>query len=211
MDGNSLLLKMSCQGGGRRGQLPPSQLVIYHLIFLVLTTQCECSLCQRHVKWGLGGAVQHAPGQPPSFSNSHGAPAVSNFISFTSFTKGVSVYKTRANATLTTSAGTKPQSSDLGVAMKDESSRWDWRSEARVWMMLSSAFSRTGGGIGSWRPRVRTWWDGGWSLSEGWANLIPVWYTLICALHLSPDCEREGRWAGTCQTLYGMRRLFINH
>lgn len=56
--------------------------------------------------------------------------------------------------------------------------------------------------------------QGGWgglSLGQGWTNFIPVWYTLICALHLSPDCECEGRWAGTCQTLYGMRRLFINH
>lgn len=145
-----------------------------------------------------------ASGQPlPS------APVVSNFISFTSsFTKGVSVYKTKANATLTPSAGTKPQSSDLGLAMKDESSDRDWCSEARVWVMLSSAF-RTD----RWRKKTRTGEDrtGELSLGQGWTNLVPVWYTLICALHLSPDCECEGRWAGTCQTLYGMRRLFINH
>ena len=58
----------------------------------------------------------------------------------------MSVYKTPANATLTVSAGTKPQSSDLGWAVKDESSDWSWCSGARVWMMLSAACRRTGGG-----------------------------------------------------------------
>lgn len=44
----------------------------------------------------------------PSFSSSRRVPAVSNFISFaSSSTKGVSVYKTPANVTLTMSAGTK--------------------------------------------------------------------------------------------------------
>lgn len=89
---------------------------------------------------------------------------------------------------------------------------WDWCSEARVWMMLSSAFRQTGGGERvQRRPTDEHREDGGLSLGQGWANLIPVWYTLICALYLSPDCECEGWWAGTCQTLYRMRRLFINH
>lgn len=58
----------------------------------------------------------------------------------------MSVYKTLANATLTTSAGTKPQPSDLGPAVKDESSDWGWCTEARVWVILSSAYRRTGVG-----------------------------------------------------------------
>ena len=37
--------------------------------------------------------------------------------------------KPQQNATLTTSAGTKPQSTDLDLAMKDESPDWDWCSE----------------------------------------------------------------------------------
>lgn len=141
------------------------------------------------------------------------APAVSNFISFTSsFTKGLSVYKTLANATLTTSAGTKPQSSDLGLAMKDESSVWGWCSEARVWVMLSSVCRRTGGRERvQRRPRDEDGEDRGLSSGQGWADVVPVWYTLICTLYLSPDCVCEGRWAGTCQMLYGMHRLFINH
>jgi len=80
----------------------------------------------------------------PCFSNIGRAAAVGNFISLTSsFTKGVSVYKTPANVTLTMSAGTKPQSSDLDPATKDESSDWDWCSEARVWVMLSPAREQT--------------------------------------------------------------------
>lgn len=56
---------------------------------------------------------------------------------------------------------------------------------------------RIGGGVKPW-PRL------------GPTSFLfdTLWYV---ALHLSPDCECEGRWAGTCQTLYGMRRLFINH
>jgi len=92
--------------------------------------------------------------------------------------------------------------------MKD----WDWCSEARVWMMLSSAFSRTGGGGKSaTRDKRRGRGGGGLSSGRGRTNVIPVWYTLICVIHLRPSCECEGRWAGTCQTLYGMQRLFINH
>lgn len=53
--------------------------------------------------------VQSNMPSAPSFSSSRRVPAVSNFISFTSSsTKGVSVYKTPANVTLTMSAGTKP-------------------------------------------------------------------------------------------------------
>lgn len=114
-----------------------------------------------------------ARGSALSFSNSHTAPVVSNFISFTSsFTKGVSVYKTPANATLTPSAGTKPQSSDEGRGMKDESSDLDWCSEARVWKILSSAFRWTGGG--KRQPGDKDREDGGFNLGQGWTNFIPV-------------------------------------
>lgn len=90
----------------------------------VLAMPAAALILTRHITL-LREAILYALslGSAPSFSNSHRAPAVSNFISSTSsFTKGVSVYKTPANATLTMSAGTKPQSSDLGLAMKDESS-----------------------------------------------------------------------------------------
>lgn len=82
-------------------------------------------------------------GPPPlPLGSSRAAPTVSNFISFTpSFTKGARVYKTSGK--LAASAGTKTQSSDLGLATKDESGAWERRCGARVWVMLSSAHRPT--------------------------------------------------------------------
>lgn len=72
--------------------------------------------------------------------------------------------------------------------MKDESSDRDWCSDAHVWVMLSWTFRRTGGGKKQLGEKDRQ--DGSLSLGQEWANFIR---TLICALHLSADCEREGR------------------
>lgn len=61
--------------------------------------------------------VQSNMPSAPSFSSSRRVPAVSNFISFTSSsTKGVSVYKTPTNVTLTMSAGTKPPAEWSGTS-----------------------------------------------------------------------------------------------
>lgn len=99
---------------------------------------------------------------------------------------------------------------------------------ARQWKMKAQTEARAVKHVSGWcshRPSIRQVEEKtakkrakrqgqggrGLSLGQGWANFILVWYTLICTLHLSPDCECKGRWAGTCRTLYGMRRLFINH
>lgn len=103
--------------------------------------------------------------------------------------------KPPANATLTASAGTKPQSSDLGPATKDESRALERRCRARVWVMLSSARRQTGGGEGG-RP---------------WPRPRRTHCTRLTDFDIPSDCVCDGWWAGTCQMLYGMRRLFINH
>lgn len=116
--------------------------------------------------------------------------------------------KPQQNATLT-SAGTKPQSTDLDLALKDESPDWDWCSGTHVWVMLSPSLNQTGAGRSWGKTTRRAGQRRRWlSLGQDWANFNS------CLIHFdmyTPDCECEGRWAETCQTLYGMHRLFINH